>query len=335
MMKDKLITLLKIVISVGLMGYLLYRFLSDPADRALLLDTLTTANYWYLILAVAFFVLAIFTNALKWFILLRAQGVPVPLKSLVNYTFVGFFFNNFLPANVGGDVMRGFGVAKHTEHSADAAVSVVVDRIIGLMAFMFTAVVAAFTAVYLVRNGLGANLLAADESLVDNLTQVEWLAIGGMVIIAGTFLVMLSGRLRRLIGKLFELPVLKIFAPIYARLSEAFGAYRHAYSALLTAFAVGVGTVVLTGLVDLSIVAGLHGSIPPLYIFLFNPIIAVLLIIPISIGGLGTGSLLYVYFYGLVGVPQTLAFALSLIKQAVVYVGSMPGGILWLRKNRT
>ncbi len=334
MMKDKLITLLKIVISVGLMGYLLYRFLSDPADRALLLNTLTTANYWYLTLAVAFFVLAIFTNSLKWFILLRAQGVPVPLKSLVNYTFVGFFFNNFLPANVGGDVMRGFGVAKHTEHNTDAAVSVVVDRIIGLMAFMFTAVVAAFTAVYLVRNGLGANLLAADESLVDNLTQVEWLAIGGMVIIAGTFLVMLSRRLRRLIGKLFGLPVLKIFAPLYERLSDAFGAYRHEYTALLTAFAVGVGTVLLTGLVDLSIVAGLHGNIPPLYIFLFNPIIAVLLIVPISIGGLGTGSLLYVYFYGLVGVPQTLAFALSLIKQAVVYLGSMPGGVLWLRKNR-
>ncbi len=333
-MKDKLITLLKIVISVGLMGYLLYRFLSDPADRVLLLDTLTTANYWYLILAVAFFVLAIFTNALKWFILLRAQGVPVPLKSLVNYTFVGFFFNNFLPANVGGDVMRGFGVAQHTEHSADAAVSVVVDRIIGLMAFMFTAVVAAFTAVYLVKNGLGTDLLAADESLVDNLTQVEWLAIGGMVIIAGVFLVMLSQRLRRFIGKLFGLPVLKIFAPLYERLSGAFGAYRHEYGALLTAFAVGVGTVLLTGLVDLSIVAGLHGSIPPLYIFLFNPIIAVLLIVPISIGGLGTGSLLYVYFYGLVGVPQTLAFALSLIKQAVVYIGSMPGGVLWLRKNR-
>jgi len=333
-MKDKLITLLKIIISVGLLGYLLYRFLSDPADRALLVETLTTANYWYLLLAVALFVLAIFTNAIKWFILLRAQGVPVPFSALINYTFVGFFFNNFLPANVGGDVMRGFGVAKHTEHRAHAAVAVIVDRIIGLLAFMFTAVVAAFAAVYVVRNDVGGSILVADESLVQNLTQVEWLAIVGMVIIAGTFIVMLSHRLRGSIGKLFTLPVLKIFAPIYDRLSEAFGAYRHEYGALLFAFAVGVGTVVLTGLVDLSIVAGLHGNISALYIFLFNPIIAVLLIVPISIGGLGTGSLLYVYFYGLVGIPQTLAFALSLIKQAVVYVGSLPGGVLWLRKNR-
>ena len=56
----------------------------------------------------------------------------------MDYTFVGSFFNNFLPANVGGDVMRGFGLAQYTERSAEAAVSVIVDRIIGLVAFMFT-----------------------------------------------------------------------------------------------------------------------------------------------------------------------------------------------------
>jgi len=60
----------------------------------------------------------------------------------------------------------------------------------------------------------------------------------------------------------------------------------------------------------------------------------VVLIAPISIGGLGTMSVLYVYFYGLVGVPQTLSFALSLIKQAVIYLGSLPGGVLWLRTQK-
>jgi len=335
MTKDRLSTFLKIIVSAGLLGYLLYRFLSDPADRTLLLDTLTTANYWYLILAVALFVLAMFSNAVKWHILSRAQGVNVSLKAVTNYTFVGFFFNNFLPANVGGDVMRGFGMARHTENNADAAVSVIVDRIIGLIAFMFTAVVAVLIAVLLVKTGTANNLLQADDNLLENLAQVEWLAIAGMVVIAGIFMVMLSDRLRTLVGKIFTISFLKVLSPLYENISGAFGAYRHEYSALFGAFAVGVGTVLLTGLVDLAIVAGLNGSIPPLYIFLFNPIIAVLLIAPISIGGLGTGSLLYVYFYGLVGVPQTLAFALSLIKQAVVYIGSLPGGLLWLQRRQS
>ena len=88
-----------------------------------------------------------------------------------------------------------------------------------------------------------------------------------------------------------------------------------------------------TGLVDVAIIAGLNAEINPLYVFLFNPIIAVSLILPVSIGGLGAMSALYVYFYGLVGVPNTIAFALSLIKQLVIYLGSLPGAILWWRKT--
>ena len=77
---------------------------------------------------------------------MRAQGTPVPLGALLQYTFVGVFFNNFLPANVGGDVMRGYGLARYTDQGAEAAVSVVVDRVVGLMAFMISAAVAALIA---------------------------------------------------------------------------------------------------------------------------------------------------------------------------------------------
>jgi hypothetical protein len=156
-----------------------------------------------------------------------------------------------------------------------------------------------------------------------------------MLVIGTGFAVLLSQRLRRAVGYLFEWKFLQPLAPLYQRISDAFGAYRHQYSALGWAFSIGVTTVLLTGIIDVILVAALNGDVDPLYIFLFNPIIAILLIAPISIGGLGTGSLLYVYFYGLVGVPQTLAFALSLVKQLVIYLGSLPGGVLWLRSRES
>ena len=71
----------------------------------------------------------------------------MPFGAVLRFIFVGFFFNNFLPANVGGDVMRGFSLARYTDRGADAAVSVIVDRVIGLMAYMTTAALAAFIAV--------------------------------------------------------------------------------------------------------------------------------------------------------------------------------------------
>jgi uncharacterized protein (TIRG00374 family) len=328
-LKDKLVTAVKAMISLGLMAILLYRFLSDPVEREVLFTTLTQANYWYLIIAVALFMAAIFSNAVKWYVLLKAQGIPVPLAAVTNYTFVGFFFNNFLPANIGGDVMRGFELARYTERSAEAAVSVIVDRIIGLAAFMFTAVVAAVIAV----NIAPAESALQDAAVIRNLRLVEFISVAGMTAIVVGFAVLLSQRLRKLVGRMFEWRLLSPLASLYQRISDAFGAYRHQYSALGWAFLVGVVTVLLTGVIDVVLVAALNGDVAPIYIFLFNPIIAILLIAPISIGGLGTGSVLYVYFYGLVGVPEALAFALSLVKQLVIYLGSLPGGILWLRSR--
>ncbi|HEY84949.1 MAG TPA: flippase-like domain-containing protein [Chloroflexi bacterium] len=334
MKKESVSTFIKVVISLGLMAFLFYRFLSDPAEREILFNYLAGANYWYLLAALALFVLAIIVNAVKWYILLRAQGVPVPLMALINYTFVGFFFNNFLPANVGGDVIRGFGVARYTDRGADAAVSVIVDRIIGLMGYMFSAVVAALVVVNILMRGGSLGTMAVNESLAQNMAQVQIIAVIGLIAMVGGFALVLSHRLRALIGRIFNWKFLKPLAPLYGRLSDAFGAYRYQYMALLWAFLLGVANILLTSLVDIAIVAGLHGYIPPVYIFLFNPIIAVILIVPISIGGLGAMSALYVYFYGLVGVPETLAFALSLVKQAIIYLGSLPGGVLWLRKQQ-
>ena len=328
-MKDKIIAIFKVVISLGLMAYLFYWFLSDPERREVLLNHITTANYWYLLLALAFLIVAIVTNAIKWDILLRAQNIRVPLRALTNYTFVGQFFNNFLPANVGGDLMRGVGLAQYTERNAETAVSIIVDRIIGLLAFMFTAMVAALLAANIIPEGQSAEA----KTLAQILKQIEVVTIVGMGLMIAGFAVILSHRLRQLVGKIFTIKLLSPLQPIYQHLSEAFGAYRYQYKALVWAFLVGVGTVLLTGLIDIAIVAGLHGELDPIYIFLFNPIIAIALIAPISIGGLGTGSLLYVGLYGLVGAAAPLVFALSLVKQVILYIGSLPGGVLWLQNR--
>lgn len=333
-MKEKLVTALKVFISLGLMTLLFYFFLSNPEKREVLFTALRTARSGYWFLAVGFFILAILSDAFKWQILLKAQGVSAPFKALANYTFLGAFFNNFLPANVGGDVMRGYGLARYTDRMADAAVSVVVNRIMGLIAFMFSAIVAALIAVQLVSSGRARGGIADNETLVQNLTLVQGVAFLIMSVIVVVFALMLSHRLRLLIGRIFTVKFLAPLAPIYQQLSNAFGSYRHQYRALLIAFVVGLANPLLTGLVDVSILAGLNKQVDPLYIFLFNPIIAFLLMIPISIGGLGTGSLLYIGAYGLVGVPSTTAFALSVIKQLVIYVSSLPGGFLFWQKQR-
>ncbi|MDQ1301531.1 MAG: glycosyltransferase 2 family protein, partial [Chloroflexota bacterium] len=123
-MRDKLITLLKLVISLGLIIFVFTR-----VDLTAVAAQLAAAAWPPMLAALVFYLLAIAINAAKWHVLLRAQGIRVPFDELLGIQFVGFFFNNFLPANVGGDVMRGYELARYTDRTADAAVSVIVDRV--------------------------------------------------------------------------------------------------------------------------------------------------------------------------------------------------------------
>lgn len=266
---------------------------------------------------------AILSNTLKWGVLLRAQNVQVPWRVLVEYTFVGVFFNNFLPANVGGDVMRGYGLARYTQRRADAAVSVVVDRLIGLIALTSMAVVSALVAF--------AQHAARDQDILA-IAGVAVVSTGGL---AGGFALMLSRRLRARVEQVVQNTAwLRPVAPLYGRLSEAVGAYRHRADALVVAFGIALMTWVLSNLTQWFLAESLGGGMPLLYIFLFNPLIGLVLLVPISIGGLGVNQNIFPFFYGLVGVPETLAVSVSFLLQFIIYLTSLPGGVLWWRERQ-
>ncbi len=314
-MRRYLTTVLKLAVGLGLIAFALSR-----VPRGELVDELTHANPWLVVLAMLVFWLAMVVNAAKWQVLLRARMIVVPFGAILNYTFVGFFFNNFLPASIGGDFMRGYGLARYTDRNADAAASVVLDRLIGLSAYMSVAAVAALLTVYVTG--------------YSELRVLAWAAVTALGIVAIVAGILLSRRLRHGVDRLLAPTFLRPLAHIWSALSQAFEAYRFAYGALALAFGVGLLGILCTSLVNFILSEALGGGITLLQAFLFTPLIALVLIIPISIGGLGLNQVAYPYFYGLVGVPTAHAIGLSLLIQFVQIVCSLPGGVLWLRWRR-
>jgi glycosyltransferase 2 family protein len=313
--RDKLFTAFKIIFSFALVA-LAFSFV----DLRLVRAQLAQAQMGYFVLAVLLYMLAIVVNSGKWQVLLRAQGVSVPFPAVIRFMFVGFFFNNFLPM-VGGDVMRAFSLARYTDRAAESAVSVIVDRIIGLMAYMASAALAAAIIVTVLKR-----------------TDLEWLeavALIAFAVLAGGFAILLSRRLRLLVSRVFAWRFLKPLAPTWQRTSAAFDAYRFQYRALATAFGVALLGIVCTALVNWCLSRSMGGLMPLTFIFLINPLIALLQIIPISVGGgLGVNQAAYPFFWGLVGVPAGHAVAVSLLMQAVVFLGSLPGGFFWMIGRR-
>jgi glycosyltransferase 2 family protein len=314
-MRDKLVNLLKVAVSVGLVAWAFTKI-----DLKLVASQLAAANPWLVLAALALFEVAIIVNGMKWQVLLRAQGVRVPFGPLLQFLFTGFFFNNFLPANVGGDVIRGYGLARYTDRGADAAVSVIVDRIVGLIAYMSTAFVAAVILVNL-RSGQG-------------LQELEWIAFVALLALLAAFATLLSRRVRAIVSRLFTVRLLSPLAPLWNRISSAFDAYRFQYRALALAFGMGLLGIVCTTFVNWLLSQSMGGLMPLTTILLLNPLIALVLMLPISIGGIGVSQAAYPFFYGLAGVPPSHALAVSLLMQAVVILGSLPGAFFWLRGRR-
>jgi glycosyltransferase 2 family protein len=315
-MRSKATTLLKIAFSIGLIAWTFSRVpLAEVSSQ------LASARTGYLVAALAVFVLAILVDGVKWHVLLRAQAFAVSLATVFRFQYIGFFFNNFLPAaNLGGDLMRGFGLARITERPGGAAVSVLLDRAFGFLAYMSSAVVASFVAV---------NVAGRQE-----LRAVQAVAVLAVLAILMALGLLLSRRVRSGITHWFRWRWLSPLARPWAGVSRALDDY-HVRSAVFPA-ALGIALVGLacTVLVNWLVSQAMGGEMTLPMIFLFNPLVALVLILPISVGGLGVSQAAYPFFYGMAGVSIEHALAVSLVVLLIQLVASLPGGYFWLSNRR-
>jgi glycosyltransferase 2 family protein len=73
----------------------------------------------------------------RWWRLLSIAGCPTTFSNVFRLTFLGFFFNLIVPGLTGGDVIKAILVVReHPERRADALMSVIVDRGLGLIVLM-------------------------------------------------------------------------------------------------------------------------------------------------------------------------------------------------------
>jgi hypothetical protein len=330
MTRQRAVNLLKLAVGIGLI-YFLYTRLPDPQ---LLWEQIASANKWLLLLGALCYSTAVALSAIKWGVLLHAVDVPAPWSRLLSFQWQAEFFNNFLPGQVGGDVVRGYGLAMDTQRTADAAASVVIDRFIGLLVFMGCAALAT-SAMFLFGRPDGTPFTPEQYvtlRIVDMGSTIFSAALLGMV------LVMLSHRLKSYFERLLaRMPLSARTVPIWQKASRAFDAYRDHIGALLLCALGSVGIVLLTSLNIWLIARAIEpGGISFLEVLVVNPIIVfVALALPISPGGLGIRQGAFVGAFLLVGASATLGFAVGLLQQAIGYLVSLPGGVLWIRGRRT
>ncbi len=110
-----------------------------------------------LLLAQGLFLAAVLTIVTRWWRLLALAGCPTSWWNALRLTFLGLFFNNVLPGATGGDVVKGVVVAKENPgRGAEALVTVLVDRVFGMIALALVALVVILVEPFLRGEGVSA-----------------------------------------------------------------------------------------------------------------------------------------------------------------------------------
>jgi len=68
--------------------------------------------------------------------LLEAQDIHMGQGRAFVLNMVGSFYNSFMPGSTGGDLVKAYYAAKHTTHRTRAVMTVIIDRILGLLALI-------------------------------------------------------------------------------------------------------------------------------------------------------------------------------------------------------
>src|SRR5512132_3367995 len=136
--RHAVLLVLKIAVSASLLTLLLRR-----ADLGRVMQGLRGADPMWIVAALGLYVSSIGVSAWRWQRLLGALGVRLPLSKLFESFLVATFFNNFLPSNVGGDVVRIADTAKPAGSKTIATTVVLLDRGVGLLGLFLVAAVGA------------------------------------------------------------------------------------------------------------------------------------------------------------------------------------------------
>jgi len=304
----------KIAVSAGLMAFLLHKIpsheiiaLARRADRRLLLA------------ATALFMVSNVAGWFQWHALLRSSGVDLPAGRTFRFYFIGLFFNNFLPANIGGDAVKVYDMTREGESAYQVIAVTLLDRLLGVFSLCVLAVAAELLLVG--RNG--------------GMHHVLYLGvfIACMIPALGFYFYRPLGNwLRRSVLGLSALSLNARVTAIIDHLSPFRGRRALVTRLVLLSLVIQAMRVVTHVLVGLAI------GVPmtPLTVaqfFVFIPLLSLAMIPPITINGLGIREGLGILLFAEAGIVATDAFVLEFATYLISVVVSLLGFAFFLARR--
>jgi uncharacterized protein (TIRG00374 family) len=234
-------------------------------------------------------------------------------REVMRIFFVSTFIGTFLPSGIGGEAVRALGLSRRDVRGADAVASVFMDRALGVLSVLIVAV---------------AGLLAARSLLMHPAVQTALIVTAGAcgLVVIVVFTEAGARFARRLLAAVPGDALQRTGQSLLSSIQRYAAFHRELGMVLLASLGVQVLRILQTYCLGqaLSIHAGLATY------FALIPLILLVMMVPVTVYGLGTSQAAFVWFFGTAGVSAPEAFALSVLFIALGVVGNLPGGILYI-----
>jgi len=270
--------------------------------------------------ALAIYSVNLIASAWRWYLLLHAQQVEVRRRWLFGSLLVATFFNNFLPSNIGGDVIRISDTARPARSRTLAATVVLMDRGLGLMALVLVA-------------ALGASAAGAVHPAALPIWPV-WLWAG---FVAGAAASAPAVFAPAGFGRLLQ--PLTVFHPEWVggrieKLTEVLVRFRSRLGALGRCFVTAVFVQATMVVFYFAVAQALHLTVALSDLAVIVPVSFVVQMLPVSFGGFGVREATFSIYFSRIGQPIESAIAMSLVAQALIMLYSLSGAAIYVSRRK-
>jgi hypothetical protein len=299
---------LKITVSAGLLAFILHK-----VSVSELVALVQGADARWMAAAVAIFLLSNVVGGFQWHALLRASGVMIPARRTIRFYFVGLFFNNFLPASIGGDAIKVYDVSRIGSSVFQVVAVTMLDRIIGIFSLCLLAAVSVVA------------LSASPQTQTLTLWPYLLVFLACMMPAVAVYFFRPLSRVLRWLVRILLPPSWGIGGnSILDYLGKFKSKKKLILGLMLLSVAIQAMRVITHVLVALSLGVRVDPVVFGLF-FVFVPLLSLAMIPPITINGLGIREGLGIVLLARAGIGQTDAFAVEFLTYVVSVVISLVG----------
>ena len=314
----KIRILIKLSVTAGLLFYLF----SYKVNISEIINQISIIYPQYYILAYFITLLGVLFCTKRWHYVLKTKNIKIDFSCLFKYYLLGVFYNHFLPGTIGGDATKMIRISSEIEgKKAELAISVIIERLFGLITIYFISIIA----------------FIFYHRKLNNTVCIIIIVILGLMSLFFIFVVF-KNFAEIIINKFFyRFPGFRLLADKIVEFNNNFNylneciqntkmLIRISIVSLSYYFIAYIGTVFI-----LLLAVNVHVS----YIFLLSwlPLANLILMVPISLNGIGVRETIFVYFFSQNGVSAEAAVSVSILLISLSVINGLIGVTLDLVKK--